>query len=105
MKSKQTVRELIDYYRDMERKGLEEIPIQKLTVQGCEIINTNEKETEYFNGHEITYTFYACIYKGYRYEINAYANVDLLEFVESILTVVGPNEVDFKKVYYREKVQ
>jgi len=105
MKSKQTVRELIDYYRDMARKGLEEIPIQKLTVQGCEIINTNEKETENFNGHEITYTFYACIYKGYRYEINAYANVDLLEFVESILTVVGPNEVDFKKVYHREKVQ
>ncbi len=105
MKSKQTVRELIDYYRDMARKGLEEIPIQKLTVQGCEIINTNEKETENFNGHEITYTFYACIYKGYRYEINAYANVDLLEFVESILTVVGHNEVDFKKVYHREKVQ
>ena len=105
MKSKQTVRELIDYYRDMARKGLEEIPIQKLTVQGCEIINTNEKETENFNGHEITYTFYACIYKGYRYEINAYANVDLLEFVESILTVVGPNEVDFKKGHHREKVQ
>jgi hypothetical protein len=105
MKSKQTVRELIDYYRDMARKGLEEIPIQKLTVQGCEIINTNEKETEDFDGHEITYTFYVCIYKGYRYEINAYANVDLLEFVESILTVVGRNEVDFKKVYHREKVQ
>ena len=105
MKSKQTVRELIDYYRDMARKGLEEIPIQKLTVQGCEIINTNEKETEDFNGHEITYTFHACIYKGYRYEINAYANVDLLEFVESLVTNTHPNGIDFKEIYYKEKVQ
>ena len=44
MKSKQTVRELIDYYRDMARKGLEEIPIQKLTVQGCEIITPMKKK-------------------------------------------------------------
>ena len=101
MKKKQTVRELIDYYRDMARKGLEEVPIQKLTIEGCEIINTNKKETEHFDEHEITYTFYKCIYKGYKYEINAYANQDLLEFVESL---VNPSVIDFKELYHREKV-
>ena len=104
-RKKQTVKKLIKYYRDMSQKGLEEIPIQKLTIEGCEIINTNEKATEDFNGHEITYTFYACIYEGYRYEINAYANLDLLEFVQSLVTDVHPNGIDFKEIYSREKVQ
>ena len=66
---------------------------------------TSEKATEDFNGHEITYTFYACIYEGYRYEINAYANLDLLEFVQSLVTDVHPNGIDFKEIYSREKVQ
>ena len=84
MTNKKTTRQLSNYYRDMHRKGVEELPLDNITVEGCKIKKTG-KSRDTSEEIVINCIDYNCTYEGTTYPFSASCNQELLEFVELLV--------------------
>jgi hypothetical protein len=84
MNNKKTAKQLSMYYRDMHRKGVEELPLDNIIVEGCKIKKTGT-EIDTDGKIEVECITYDCTYKKVTYPFSACCNQELLEFVESIV--------------------
>ena len=84
MKTDKSIEELINHYRDLFRKGVEEMPIDNLVVESCKIKKTGTEELD-----SIKSTTYNCTVKGVTYPIATFCNQELLEFAQCLLDQKG----------------
>jgi hypothetical protein len=70
---------LINYYKYLFKKGINEFPIGKLIVDKCRVERMRE-------GDEEGCFLYHCIFKRKIYQFNASCNQELLEFVQMVVS-------------------
>jgi hypothetical protein len=70
---------LINYYKDLFKKGIAEFPIGKMTVDKCKIERKREEDEE---GNFV----YHCTFKRKIYQYNTSSNQELLEFVQMVIS-------------------
>ena len=98
MKSEKTAKELFKYFRDLSKKGVEEVPLDNITVDGCVIkkvgitYDTDGKKRIPCNEYELTV-------EGRQYPYSASCNEELLDFVMSITD----KDNDWKNIYISRK--
>ena len=81
MINNKSVEELKNYYHELFKKGVEEMPLDNITVSGVKIEKKGKNEDMYSEG-DINYN---CTYEGKIYPYSSSCNQDLLEFVQCIL--------------------